>query len=238
MHVRDSNLNPPAPDKPQQPSRLAAKRALITLVLVALGLATLALAGNAPMPGQSRAFGKTLAGWQEIYMRWALGQVVIPPDANGNAVVGKVVLLPVPNTSGDGTPGHLDVTIHSGQAFTVPLLGLLGSSYTDGRPADPLVNVSWFQTTDLTLQIDGVTVVDNLNLMNYYSQFYFAPPVPVSSPPIASVIWCQNLGIVHNPLSVGTHTLKLDEKTTQALPPNLGGGLREYHNTITITVLP
>ncbi len=171
-------------------------------------------------------------------MRWYLGQLVIPPDDNGNAVVGQVVLLPVPNTPGDGTPGHLDVTLHSGQAFTVPLLGLLGQSYTDGRPADPLVDVSWFQTTDLRLEIDGATVVDNSNLMNYYSQFYFAPPVPINSPPVAADVWFQDLGIVHNPMSVGTHTLKLDEKSTQPLPPNLGGGFREYHNTFTITVVP
>ncbi len=225
MRIRDTNLNPPAPGTPRQRSRLASKAALTALVVAALGLATLVLAGPAPLPGHSRAFGKTLAQWQEIYFRWQFGQLVIPPDANGNAAVGNVVLFPVPNTPGDGTPGHLDVTLKSGQAFTVPLLAIVGTS------SDPLVDVSIFRTTDLTLQIDGHTVVDSSNQMEYYTQFYFVPPV-------GSIAWCQEFGIVHTPLSVGTHTLKLDEKTTQPLPAYLGGGFREDHNTFTITVLP
>jgi hypothetical protein len=141
-------------------------------LLLGLCLATAAFAGNAPVPGQSHAFGKTLAQWQDIYSRWNLGQLNIPPDANGNAAVGNVVLMPIPNTPGDGTPGHLDVTLNSGQAYTLPLLFLLGTSYTDSTPPDPLVDVSFFKTLNLTLQIDGVTVVNNANMMNYYSEFY------------------------------------------------------------------
>ena len=197
-----------------------------------------ALAGNKPAPGQSSAFGKTLAQWQDTYFRWWIGQLSIPPDANGNAAVNGVVLMPLPNASGDGTPASLSVTLNNGQAFTVPLFFLLGTSYTDGTPPDPMVDSSFFNGLNLTAQIDGVTVMDSNNAANYYSQFSFAPAIPISFPPIDSVIWCQGLAMVHSPLSVGTHTLKLDLKSTQALPPGFGGGFPEYHNTWSITVLP
>jgi hypothetical protein len=167
-----------------------------------------------------------------------VGQLAIPPDANGNAVVNGVVLMPLPNVSGDGTPGHLDLTFINGQAFALPLFFLLGTSYTDGTPPDPLVNAGFFQTLNLTLQIDGATVVNDANAMSYYSQFLFAPPIPINFPPIDSVIWCEDVAIVHAPLSVGTHTIKVDLKSAQALPPNFGGGFPEYHNTWTVTVQP
>src|SRR3954470_22402694 len=68
-------------------------------------------AGNNPAPGRSSAFGKTLARWEDTYTRWCWGDITVPADANGNAVVGDgTVLFPVPSTLGDGSPGHLDVT--------------------------------------------------------------------------------------------------------------------------------
>jgi hypothetical protein len=148
--------------------------------------------------------------------------------------VGQVVLLPVPATPGDGTAGHLDVTLNSGQPFVLPLWALLGTDYTDGTPPDPFVDVSVFETLNLTLVIDGVTVVDGSNLMNYYSKFAFAPPVPLNFPPVDSLIWFEGIGTVHTPLSVGTHTIKLDAVNTQAA----FGSFFEYHNTWTVTVKP
>jgi hypothetical protein len=200
----------------------------------ALGLAALTFAGPAPLPGQSHAFGKTLAEWESIYWSWTYGGLTLPTDANGNAVVGNVALMPLPNAPGDGTPAHLDVTLNSGQAFVLPLWVLLGTDYTDGTPPDPLVPVSVFQTLQLTLEIDGVTVVGSANLMEYYSQFYFAPPVPINSPPIDSIIWFEGIGTVHTPLSVGTHHIKLDAKNTEPA----FGAIIEYHNTWTVAVRP
>src|SRR5438270_2572415 len=113
----------------------------------------------AGMHGNSHAFGKTLAGWSEIYERWAFGALAIPTDGNGNAVVGpNVVLMPVPNTPGDGTPGQIDVTLEAGQAFVLPLWVELGTDYTDGTPPDPLLDVSIFQTLDISFRIDGEIV--------------------------------------------------------------------------------
>ena len=210
--------------------------AIATAMVVCLALP--ARAGNKPAPGQSSAFGKTLAQWEDLYMRWWSGDVTIAPDANGNAATNGVVLLPLPNTTGDGTPGHQDVTLNNGQAFFLPLLFELGTSYTDGTPPDPLLSAGYFTGFDVTLQIDGVTVIDNGNKADYFTQFNFTPPVPLGFANLDAIIWNQSFNLVHTPLSPGTHTIKLDEKAGQPLPPNFGGATLEFHNTWTITVLP
>ena len=189
-------------------------------------------------PENCREGGSDLAVLQNAYIRWYLGELTIAPDANTNAAVGSIVLLPIPNTPGDGTAGHVDVTLNHRQSFTLPLLFLLGTSYTDGTPPDPFVSKDFFKTLQLTLKIDGVTVMNDRNKMEFFSKFYFQPPVPINSAPTDSVIWCEDIGYRHGPLSPGTHTIKLDVKSTQALPPNFGGGFLEFHNTWTVTVKP
>jgi hypothetical protein len=115
---------------------------LAAFVLITLFIAMQASAGNASAPGRSTAFGKSLAQWQELYGRWLYGGVNVPTDANGNAVVGgNVVLLGLPNAPGDGTPGSLDVTLKPGQAFVLPEFGEIGTSYTDGTPPDPMLEL-------------------------------------------------------------------------------------------------
>ncbi len=210
----------------------------VAALLSSLWLAGSAVAGPSPAPGGSHAFGKTLAEWQDTYFRWFIGQTAITPDANGNADVGHIVLLPLPNVPGDGTPGHLDITLNPGQGFYLPLFFFLGTSYTDGTPSDTFVDASFFQTLNLTLQIDGVTVVSDKNSADYYAQFFFAPPIPINFPPIDSAIWSQGVSVVHNPFSVGKHTIKLDIKSAKPLPPNFGTGFPEYHNSWTLTVQP
>jgi hypothetical protein len=111
---------------------LLAKINLMT-ALFGLCLTTALFAGS---PGNSHSFGRTLAGWVDIYERWGLGVLAVPVDGNGNAVARPhVVLMPIPNTPGDGTPGHVDVTLNAGQAFVLPIWGLLGTDYTNGNPA-------------------------------------------------------------------------------------------------------
>jgi len=173
----------------------------LTATLFGLCLATQVFAG---MPGNSHAFGKTLAGWNEIYERWLFGVLAVPIDGNGNAVVSPhVVLMPFPNTPGDGTP------------------------------PDPLLDISIFQTLNITFQIDGRTVINQSNVLKFYSEFFFNPPIPITGfPPVNSIIWFQGIGIAHHPLSVGTHTFKLDAVNTQPA----FGGFFEYHNTWTVTV--
>jgi hypothetical protein len=208
-------------------------------LLLALCLATPNFAGPGPAPGHSSAFGKTLAGWDDTYFRWYIGELSIPTDSNGNAAVNNIVLMPLPNVPGDGTPGHLDVTLKPGQGFVLPLFFLLGTSYTDGvTPPDPLVDPAFFSTLNLTLKIDGVTVINGINLTDYFEEFLFAPPIPIDAFGIDSVIWCESVSAVHSPLSVGAHSIELDIIGTQALPPNFGGYVPVYHNTWSVTVKP
>src|SRR5215472_4548262 len=85
--------------------------------LLSLCTINTASAGQRPTPGGSAAFGATIAQWEDTYTRWEYRNIAIAPDNNGNAVVNGVVLMPIPATPGDGTPGHLDVTVVNGQAF-------------------------------------------------------------------------------------------------------------------------
>ncbi len=187
--------------------------------------------------GESRErclfLGRTLAAWNALYECWAFGAITVPTDLNGNAVVPPgVVLMPLPDAPGDGTPGHLDVTLYKGQAFVLPLWVLLGTHYTDGTPADPRVPRSVFRTLHITFKIDGATVISRGNVMNFYSGFVFSPWIPVNFPPIDAIIWFEGISIVHGPLSPGMHTLKLDAINTQPA----FGGFFEYHNTWRINV--
>ena len=201
----------------------------------ALYLALPAHAGSKATPGQSSAFGNSLATWEETWSRWAYGDITVPTDSNGNAVVGDgTVLFPTPFAIGDGTPGHLDVRLNNGQSFVLPLWALLGTSYTDGTPPDPFLPDSVFQTLDISFIIDGVTVVSGGNAANYYSKFAFDPAIPINFPPYDSIIWFQGIGITHAPLKPGTHTFVLHAKNTQVA----FGGFFEYNNTWTVTVLP
>jgi len=152
--------------------------------ITALCLPAPARAGYNPVPGQSSAFGKTLAAWEDIYTRWSWGDITVPADANGNAVVGaNMVLFPVPSTLGDGSPAHTDVTLNHGQSFMLPLWAELGTSYDDGTPPDPFLPDSVFQTLEISFMIDGVAVVTGSNVMDYYSKFTFSPAIPLNFPP-------------------------------------------------------
>ncbi len=217
----------------------ALRLGLAGAVLAALCLAGPVRAGKGPAPGHSSAFGKTLGQWQEVYQRWLFGETVGVEDKNGNMVVGdSIVLLPVPPTPGDGTPGTQDVTLNPGQAFVLPFCGLLGTSYNDGTPPDQLVDVSLFRTLDLTVKLDGATIIGGNEAMLYYAAFPFTPPIPISIGNMDAIIWGQSVGMVYGPLTPGRHTLTLDVANTQSVPPNFGGGFFEYHNTWHLMVHP
>jgi hypothetical protein len=207
----------------------------ITTIVLAIGVLHPTPGGSQTAPGNSSAFGNSLTTWQETYFRWAYGGITVPTDSNGNAVVGNhMVLLPIPAAAGDGTPAHLDVTLSPGQSFVLPLWALLGTSYTDGTPPDAFVPDSVFQTLDISFTIDGVSVVNGSNVMNYYSKEAFAPAIPiVGFPPVDSIIWMESVGITHAPLTPGKHTFTLHAVNTQ---PAFGGFFSEYNNTWTVTV--
>jgi len=207
--------------------------------LINLCLPTVSLGGL--LPGGSNAYGKNLAQWQETYWRWAYGVLSLPQDAHGNAVANGVVLMGLPNAPGDGTPGTLDVTLSPGQPFMLPLWNVLGTSYDNGTPDDPAIPSSVFRTLAFTFKIDGVTVLNGDNLMNYYSQFQFTPaiPLPAGFSPYLAIIWLQGIGLVHTPLAVGNHTFSLDVKNTQLVHDGQGFSYTyEFHNTWHVRVTP
>ena len=210
----------------------------------ALLITTLLLATAPAFAENGRDHGEgspePLVKWQELYWRWALGGVTVPTDQNGNAVVGNVVLMPFPSTPGDGTPGHQDVTLGAGQSWVMPLWTLLGTSYTDGTPPDPFVGPSLFATLDISFKIDGRTIINNRNVMDFFAKGTFHPPIPLPAAyaPLAAIVWVEDIGVVEHPFSVGVHTMKLDVVNTRAVPPNFGGGFAEFHNTWTVKVLP
>ena len=211
-------------------------RTLTTAVLAlcaAVLTATYSAKAAGPVPGQSQAFGASLAEWQEVYSRWTFGDITLPVDQNGNAVVGgNVVLMPIPD-------GSLDVTLNAGQAFMLPLWVIWGTSYDDGTPTDPNLDLSVFQTLDIAVTIDGVTVISTGNVMDYYSEFTFDPeiPLPPDWSPYLALVWFQGIGMVVPPLTPGQHSITLDAKNTIPVVDGKGNAyIFEYHNSWNVTV--
>jgi hypothetical protein len=194
-------------------------------------------AGPGSLPGKPAGPSRTSPEWQELYFRWYAGGLGLPRDEEGNTVAEHAVLLPFPDTAGDGTPGHLEVTLRAGQSWVLPLRVMVGSSYSDGTAADEFLPKTHFESLDISFEIDGRKVVSPSNVMDYYSQSTFAPPIPFDAAPVKALIWMQVIGVVHGPLEIGAHKLKLDVKDTRPLPPAFGGGAMRFHNTWSINVL-
>ena len=203
-------------------------------MLLALGLVLPALADN-PVPQNAPRQDPLLALLQNIYWRAFYGEITLPTDRNGNAAIGDLVLLGLPNAPGDGTPGVTNITLKADESFFVPLWNLLGNSYNDGT-SDPVFDLSIFRTLDFKLTLDGVTLIDSRNLMEHYSQFPFVPPIPYNFPPATAFIRLQGISELHGPLSPGKHVLHLDAKNTDSA--DLLGLTFEYHNTWNLTVQP
>jgi hypothetical protein len=182
---------------------------------------------------QSKAL---LDKFADLHFRWLVGNITLPTDQNGNAVEGGTVLMPLPNAPGDGTPASINVTLKLGQSFFLPLLGLPGTSYNDGSAPDPFVDFEVLKSNlTLQLKIDGRAVLEEADaLEDFYTQFYFDPPIPYVFPPLEAIIYLQAVGVLHKPLPAGTHVITLDEKVD---PIPIFGGV-EYHNTFIVTVLP
>jgi hypothetical protein len=161
-----------------QPARRVGHGIALIALLLALGPVG-ANAADQPQPPQSSAFGRSLEDWQDTYWRWALGEVSIKPDANGNAVAkGNVVLMPLPAAPGDGTPASINVTLKSGQAFMLPLLMLLGNSQDNGSPDDAFASSNDFRNITLSLKLDGVEIMNGSNAIQFYTQALFNPTIP------------------------------------------------------------
>jgi hypothetical protein len=178
--------------------------------------------------------GATLAHYTETYVRSSFGDKTLPTDANGNSVENNVVMVPIPQAPGDGTPGTVNVTLSAGEGFVVTLFGGLGTSYRDGTPPDPFEPLSIFTTLDISFSVDGQTLIEPKNVLNYFSKFNFNPPIPIQDPVVQAIIWFEGVSVLHAPLCPGQHVLKLHVKNKE---PSFGQ-LLEYNNTWNVTVRP
>lgn len=188
------------------------------------------------LPANSSASGETLGEWMLAYTSWFLGGTSITPDANGNADVGHVVLLALPNPPADGGRGSIDITLAPGQAFTLPFFQWIGNVYLDGS-VDAMADIADFKNMEISVNLDGVPIITGRNVMDYYTEQAFNPPLTTDLPQgIGATGWVfvQSVGMVHTPLPPGKHVLTLDETISL---PDLGISTPlAYHNTWNIMV--
>jgi hypothetical protein len=243
------------------------RRIVTTMTAVALAVALLAAPGvradeGRESPQQSSANGKTLGEWMQLYWTWAYTGV----PASGQ--VGQVKLLALPSgewTGGSGTyddpavfVGHLDLTLKPGTPFVLPVFAWLGETYSGpggaGYPDDPVVPARFFTDRDpnkaiMKVYIDGKRVMDSTKAS--VKPFSYGPvPMDVTYPAPSSygstgIVFAEGIGFVHEPLSVGTHTIQLESMSR--IPPDArylnldlypeGTGFH-YINSWTITVSP
>ena len=211
-----------------------ALRNLLAALVVTAGCTLMAPTTVQAQGNENSAASAFVQSLHDNYWRWLYGNITLPSDANGNAVSGGIAMLALPNAPGDGTPGSINLTLSAGEPFFLPLFGEIGTSYTDGTPPDDFLNLDIYRTLDIKFTIDGKTLVTTQNVMNYYAQGLFNPPMPFQVANLDSLIWFQSVGVLHAPLSVGTHVMKLDVRNT--IPAF--GAFGEFHNTFNITVLP
>jgi len=100
-----------------------------------------------------------------------------------------------------------------------------------------MADVNDFKNMAITVKLDGVPVITGKNIMNYYTEGAFNPPLTTDLPQgIGATAWvfAQSVGMVHTPLAPGKHTLTLDESISL---PDLGFPAPVvFHNTWNITV--
>jgi len=201
-------------------------------------------------PPGSRAFGKSLAEWLEVYWRWNLETGSDPAQS----VVGRVKLLPIPAAEflgGSGTPadparlrGMIDVELGPGTPFVIPQFAWISERYEGypGVPDDPpLPDDALRDGVSPNVTLDGRVVMSDANETDYYvPATAFDPiavyPAPSSYGSVAAIAY-QGNGIVVPPLPVGEHTLTLYEPYIIDGVLGFSFGVI-YDNTWHITVSP
>jgi hypothetical protein len=201
-------------------------------------------------PPHSKAFGKTLTEWMQLYVTSLL--------SGGEDHAGRVKFLPLPpigdpvGVTEDGLlifRGHRDVTLRRGTPFVLPVAIWIGERYLSHPPDEPLQPDVFTDPRNLiTVYIDGTPVMDST--VASVSPFYFGPaplsviyqPPPPPPPGAIAAIFVQGIGFVHPPLSVGTHEIVLvsELRIPASVNPEVypdGVGVR-FENTWTITVSP
>jgi hypothetical protein len=224
------------------------KRLILVVVLVLVG-ASLLLAStpsaNAtePVQLQTRALGKDLGDWLEMYAKW--WSVPSNPDHHGRYIfmplpAGECTENPVYDDYGnviacDTWTGEIDVSLKRNQGFFLSLMVWTGWLYFDGT-TDPVEDDSVFLDADVDFRVDGVPMIysddgsGDSNVADFLvgPQWYKQPLRVPAEWGYAADVFAQGVGLLCPPLSPGTHVLHLDETV-----PSWG---KHWVNTWNITV--
>jgi len=199
------------------------KRRWLSLVTLCLVLFSVnALAGDALRnmgnldPGvtqpNSHAFGKSLDGWMETYIRW------LEDGADPAARVKNVAFLPILGES------PFDVEVEPGTALVLPIATWLGF------PGDPTFPDEWWGDRD---QIFGDVYLDGQAIAVPNAEYYVGPtdlePNAILFG-IYEIDFYQALVVVINPLTPGEHEVVLHSEIKES------GDV--FDNTWNITVVP
>lgn len=174
-------------------------------------------------PPQSSAFGETLPGWMQQWIQGYFGGSFTDQGQQ----VRNVRLLPLPvgtPSGGTGTfgdplilQGHTDVSLKPGTAIVLPVSVWVGERYNgaggSGHAPDPKLPQEYLTARQISVTLDDRPLIssDQGNV----SQYYFDVPLDISYQSPSSygstgAIFAQGVGLVHPPLAVGKHTLKVD----------------------------
>jgi hypothetical protein len=154
------------------------------------------------------------------YWTWALG--------GGQAGQAKnVVFLPLPQgqpSESDPTVavGSLDVSLRPGQGFAIPVFVFVGETYAEPAVPDDLPSMlpdEVLTGARILVTLDGKPILDSSvdDVSDFFfDTVYFDEPLlydePVEyAPDVHAIgsIWVKGVGLVHQPLSKGAHTLRL-----------------------------
>lgn len=159
----------------------------------------------------SHAFGKSLDGWMEAYIRW------LEDGADPTARVKNVAFLPILGES------PFDVHVEPGTALVLPIATWLAF------PGDPALPDEWWGDRD---HIFGDVYLDGQPIAVPNVEYYVGPTDLVPSANLFGfeVLFYQALVVVINPLTAGEHQIVLHSEFVDF------GAV--FDNTWNITVTP
>jgi hypothetical protein len=164
----------------------------------------------------SKAYGKSLDEWMEVYLRWI--EDFAPPDARVNNVAFIDVFF-----------GTFDIEVEPGTAFVLPVVAWIGA------PNDPEIPDEWWGDS---YYIDGEVWLNGEMILEINGDYYVGP-TELDPPLFGFYPYYQALACLINPLPPGEHELRV-VSYFHNIPPeyNVEPMPLDFDNTWTIKVLP
>jgi len=208
------------------------------LAVLMLPVATSAVAGS-PM-GVCQA-----GGVNDVVLGDAMGQYFVwALTEDQPQEVGPLFFVPYP--FGDPISedplifqGSESFAVRSGRTLVFPLFVVVGESYVEGPPDDPVSDLIDFKASYLLLMVDGRVIVDSTRTKLdcvYIGLTYFEEPIVYAEPSSYgsdAAIWIEGLGIRLPPMSLGSHIIEMQVVTPTAALFGVDIG---YYNTWYVTV--